>query len=149
MRVGDLHEEPFATITGVESELDDSPVMPDERKLWNAESLAREEAAGGMAAAGQRTRLGGLRCDPLAVRGSRVRCVITATPDSDDLWAEFETAHEYFAAVSLGRDGRFVLTCFKGTQHAMLPVDLADFRVVVDQECRRLAEMYTERSPRR
>src|SRR5438067_434727 len=43
-RLGVHHEEPFVTITGVESELDESPVWPEERKLWSRQALAREDA---------------------------------------------------------------------------------------------------------
>jgi hypothetical protein len=43
-RLGVHHEKPFITITGVESQLDESPVWPEERKLWNDEALAREDA---------------------------------------------------------------------------------------------------------
>ncbi|SRR5258706_7847828 len=43
-RLGVHHQEPFITITGVESELDASPIFPGERELWNEESLAREDA---------------------------------------------------------------------------------------------------------
>jgi hypothetical protein len=43
-RLGVDREEPFLTIKGVESELDESPVWPEERKLWNEHALAREDA---------------------------------------------------------------------------------------------------------
>jgi hypothetical protein len=43
-RLGVHHEEPFVTITGIESELDESPVWPEERELWNGQALAREDA---------------------------------------------------------------------------------------------------------
>ncbi len=43
-RLGVHGEQPFVTVVNVESELDESPVMPDERKLWNEQSLAREDA---------------------------------------------------------------------------------------------------------
>src|SRR5215204_6588847 len=43
-RLGVDREEPFITIKGVESELDESAVWPEERKLWNEQALAREEA---------------------------------------------------------------------------------------------------------
>ena len=43
-RLGVDREEPFITIKGVESELDESPVWPEERKLWNEQALAREDA---------------------------------------------------------------------------------------------------------
>ena len=43
-RLGVDREEPFITIKGVESELDESPVRPEERRLWNDQALAREDA---------------------------------------------------------------------------------------------------------
>ncbi len=43
-RLGVHHEKSFATITSVESELDESPIWPEERKLWNEQALAREDA---------------------------------------------------------------------------------------------------------
>ena len=43
-RLGVHHEEPFVTITAVESELDESPVSPEERKIWNQHALAQEDA---------------------------------------------------------------------------------------------------------
>lgn len=43
-RLGVDREEPFIAIVGVESELDESPVWPGERKLWNEQALAREDA---------------------------------------------------------------------------------------------------------
>jgi hypothetical protein len=42
-RLGVHHEKPFLTITGVESELDQFPIRPDERKLWNQEAVARAD----------------------------------------------------------------------------------------------------------
>ena len=42
--LGVHHDEPFVTITGVESELHESPLCPEERKLWNKQALAREDA---------------------------------------------------------------------------------------------------------
>jgi hypothetical protein len=43
-RLGVDREEPFTTIKGVESELDKSPVCSDERRLWNEQAFAREDA---------------------------------------------------------------------------------------------------------
>ena len=43
-RLGVHHEKPFVTITGVESELDEFPVRPEERPLWNAQALAVKDA---------------------------------------------------------------------------------------------------------
>src|SRR3712207_5197446 len=43
-RLGVHHEAPFVTITGVESELDEFPVWPDERPLWNPQALAEKDA---------------------------------------------------------------------------------------------------------
>jgi hypothetical protein len=43
-RLGVGREEPFITITGVESELDEAPISPEERKHWNPQALAREDA---------------------------------------------------------------------------------------------------------
>src|SRR4051794_40777614 len=42
-RLGVDREETFITIKCVESELDESPVWPDERRLWNEQALARED----------------------------------------------------------------------------------------------------------
>jgi hypothetical protein len=43
-RLGVRHEKPFLTITGVESELDEFPIVPEERELWNRQALARKDA---------------------------------------------------------------------------------------------------------
>jgi hypothetical protein len=43
-RLGVDREEPFLTIKGVESELDEIPVWPEERRHWNEQALAREDA---------------------------------------------------------------------------------------------------------
>ncbi len=42
--LGVHHQEPFLTITGVDSETDDVPVWPTERAMWNKQHLAEEDA---------------------------------------------------------------------------------------------------------
>jgi hypothetical protein len=43
-RLGVGREEPFVTVIGVKSELDESPIHPEERELWHPQALAREDA---------------------------------------------------------------------------------------------------------
>lgn len=42
-RLGLDHQEPFITFIGVESETDSLPLESEDRKMWNAEALARED----------------------------------------------------------------------------------------------------------
>jgi hypothetical protein len=43
-RLGVLEEPEFSTIMGVNSETDDCPVLPEVRKMWDSDALARKDA---------------------------------------------------------------------------------------------------------